>query len=51
MTSPLRLTRNLAKFQAIGAGELGVGLLAGQELVERVDPLALDDDLREEREA
>src|SRR5262249_11298186 len=33
------------------ARELGIGLLAGEVLVERVDSFSLDDDLGEEREA
>ena len=51
ITSPFRLTRNLVKFQGIAPANLGLVVVAREELVERIDPLALDDDLREEREA
>ena len=46
----LAVDQELGKVPGDVAGEIRVGLLARQELVERVGPLALHDDLGEQRE-
>ena len=47
----LSVDQELVKVPLDLTGEFGVGRLAREELEKRIDPLALDDDLREEREA